>query len=56
MLGKRFYDETGRAIHRPTITTPSIPTIQDSWRNAKNVKFNPHNWINAALAGIGDGA
>jgi succinate dehydrogenase/fumarate reductase flavoprotein subunit len=28
--------------------------VPGSWRNAKDVKYNPRNWINAALAGIGD--
>ena len=31
------------------------PYTQGSWLNAKNVKYNPHNWLNAAMAGIGDG-
>ena len=39
----------------PTATRASIPTFRASYRNAKNVKFNPNNLINAALAGIGDG-
>ena len=39
----------------PTTTTRSIPTSQGSYLNAKNVKYNPNNFINAALAGIGDG-
>ena len=54
MLGQRFYDETGPGSP-PTTTTRSIPTLQGSWLNAKNVKYNPHNWLNAAMAGIGDG-
>ena len=31
------------------------PYTQGSYLNAKNVKYNPNNWLNAALAGIGDG-
>ncbi|MDN3355832.1 FAD-binding protein [Actinomadura sp. DC4] len=53
MLGNRFYDETG-----PQFTANNYdsidPYIPDSYLNAKNVKYNPNNWINAALAGIGD--
>ncbi len=54
MLGKRFYDETG-----PQFTTNDFgsidPYVQDSYLNAKNVKYNPNNFINAAMADIGDG-
>jgi succinate dehydrogenase/fumarate reductase flavoprotein subunit len=42
-----------------TTTIPSRITyrnyVQGSWRNAANFKFNPQNWLNAALAGIDDG-
>jgi len=37
----------------PTTTTRSIP-IQGSWLNAKNLEWNPNNFLNAALAGIDD--
>jgi succinate dehydrogenase/fumarate reductase flavoprotein subunit len=54
MLGQRFYDETG-----PAFTTNNYksldPYTQRDWRNAKNVTFRPNNWLNAAMAGIGDG-
>jgi succinate dehydrogenase/fumarate reductase flavoprotein subunit len=54
MLGQRFYDETGRAF--TTNNYDSIkPYTQGSWRNVHSVTFNPNNWINAAMAGIGDG-
>jgi succinate dehydrogenase/fumarate reductase flavoprotein subunit len=54
MLGQRFYDETGLGF--TTNNYNSIdPYTQGSWLNAKNVKYNPHNWLNAAMAGIGDG-
>lgn len=54
MLGNRFYDETGRAF--TTNNYNSIdPYIPGSYLNAKNVAYNPNNWLNAALAGIGDG-
>ena len=39
----------------PTTTTPLTPYVQGSYLNAKNAKYNPNNFINAALAGIGDG-
>ncbi len=54
MLGRRFYDETGGQY--PANNYNSIdPYIQGSWRNIKNVKYNPNNFLNAALAGIDDG-
>jgi succinate dehydrogenase/fumarate reductase flavoprotein subunit len=54
MLGRRFYDET--AGHFNYNSYQSIdPYEPGSYRNAKNQKFNPSNFINAALAGIGDG-
>ena len=54
MLGQRFYAETG-----PGFTTNNYnsldPYTQGSWRNAHNIAFRPNNWLNAAMAGIGDG-
>jgi len=54
MLGQRFYDETG-----PAFTTNNYrsidPYTQGDYRNARDVKFRPNNWLNAAMAGIGDG-
>ena len=54
MLGRRFYDETG-----PGFTTNNYnsldPYTQGGWRNVQNVTFRPNNWLNAAMAGIGDG-
>ena len=52
--GRRFYDETGRQF-TPNIFGSLTPYEQGSYRNAKNIKYNPSNFINAALAGIGDG-
>ena len=54
MLGQRFYDETAEqyAANNYDMVDPYVP---DSYRNAKNVKYNPRNFINAALAGVGDG-
>lgn len=54
MLGQRFYDETGRQF-TPNIFGSFAPYEQGSFRNAKAVKYDPANFINAALAGIGDG-
>jgi succinate dehydrogenase/fumarate reductase flavoprotein subunit len=54
MLGKRFYDETGGNFkYNPYMSTN--PYEPHSYLNAKNQKYEPSNFINAALAGIGDG-
>jgi succinate dehydrogenase/fumarate reductase flavoprotein subunit len=54
MLGKRFYDET--AGHYTYSSYKSVDPYEPySYLNAKSVKYNPSNFINAALAGIGDG-
>jgi len=54
MIGNRFYDETGGQF-----TANDYNSIKDykqgSYLNAKNQKYNPNNFIDAALAGIGDG-
>jgi succinate dehydrogenase/fumarate reductase flavoprotein subunit len=54
MLGKRFYDETG-----PQFTANNYnsikPYTQGSYLNAKNIKYSPNNFIDAAMAGVGDG-
>src|SRR6201987_4617964 len=54
MLGRRFYDETARHFGYNTYLSVN-PYEPHSYLNAKNIKFNPSNFINAALAGIGDG-
>ncbi len=54
MLGKRFYDETGRQFTANDYKSLD-PYTEDNYLNAKNIKYNPNNWINAAMAGIGDG-
>ncbi|HUB15836.1 MAG TPA: FAD-binding protein [Acetobacteraceae bacterium] len=54
MLGQRFYDETGRGFTTNNFNSIN-PYTQGSWRNAANVKYRPNNWLNAAMAGIGDG-
>jgi succinate dehydrogenase/fumarate reductase flavoprotein subunit len=54
MLGKRFYDESGH--HFTYSSYKSVdPYEPHSYLNAKNTRYNPNNFINAALAGIGDG-
>jgi succinate dehydrogenase/fumarate reductase flavoprotein subunit len=54
MLGKRFYDETAPQFSANDFGNVD-PYTQGSWRNAKNEKYNPRNFLNAALAGIDDG-
>jgi hypothetical protein len=54
MLGQRFYDETGLAFTTNNYNSIN-PYTPGSYLNAKNVVYNPRNWLNAAMAGIGDG-
>jgi succinate dehydrogenase/fumarate reductase flavoprotein subunit len=54
MLGKRFYDETAGHFNYNTYQSTD-PYQPYSYLNAKNQKYDPSNFINAALAGIGDG-
>jgi succinate dehydrogenase/fumarate reductase flavoprotein subunit len=54
MLGKRFYDETAGHFNYNTYQSTN-PYAPYSYLNAKNAKYDPSNFINAALAGIGDG-
>jgi succinate dehydrogenase/fumarate reductase flavoprotein subunit len=54
MLGRRFYDETAGHFNYNTYMSVN-PYEPHSYLNAKNIKYNPSNFINAALAGIGDG-
>ena len=44
-----------RRLHRTTSTTRSSTISRTATSTPKNVKYNPNNFINAALAGIGDG-
>jgi succinate dehydrogenase/fumarate reductase flavoprotein subunit len=54
MLGKRFYDETaGQYVSNNYNSVDRY--VQGSYLNAKNFKYEPNNFLNAALAGIGDG-
>ena len=51
--GLRFYDET-----QGQFSSNNYEAIGDyvhgNWRNAKNAKFKPRNFLNAALAGTGE--
>jgi succinate dehydrogenase/fumarate reductase flavoprotein subunit len=53
MLGKRFYDETGGQFTANDYDSIN-PYTPNSYHNTKQVKYDPNNWINASLAGIGD--
>jgi hypothetical protein len=53
MIGLRFYDETAGQF--PANNYNSIkPYVPRSYLNAANLKYEPSNFINAALAGTGD--
>lgn len=54
-LGKRFYDETGGQFTANNYKRVD-PYVPGSYLNAKNLKYDPSNFINAALAGIGNGS
>ncbi len=54
MLGKRFYDETARQFSSGNYES-MMPYVPHNWRNGRNLKFNPNGFLDAALAGIGDG-
>jgi succinate dehydrogenase/fumarate reductase flavoprotein subunit len=54
MLGKRFYDETGKQFTANNYNSVK-PYVHGHYLNAKNIQYEPNNWLNAALAGIGDG-
>jgi succinate dehydrogenase/fumarate reductase flavoprotein subunit len=51
--GRRFYDET-----QGQFSSNNYEAVKDyvpgSYRNAKNIKYNPRNFLNAALAGTGE--
>jgi len=54
MLGKRFYDETGKQFSSDNYGV-NKDYVPNSYLNAKNMKWSPNNWLNAAMAGVGDG-
>jgi succinate dehydrogenase/fumarate reductase flavoprotein subunit len=51
--GRRFYDET--ALQYMSNNHEAVPDyVSASWRNARDIDYNPRNFINAALAGTGE--
>lgn len=54
MIGNRFYDETGDQFTANNYHQ-IWPYTHGDYRNAQNITYDPNNWLNAALAGIGDG-
>jgi hypothetical protein len=54
MIGKRFYDETGRQFSSGNYGSID-PYVPHNYRNGQNLKFKPNTFLDAALAGIGDG-
>jgi FAD binding domain len=54
MIGKRFYDETGHQFSADDFDDIA-PYEPYSWRNARDIRWNPENYLNAAMAGLGDG-
>jgi succinate dehydrogenase/fumarate reductase flavoprotein subunit len=54
MIGQRFYDETGAAFTANNYDRIK-PYMPYNYLNAKNITYNPNNFLNAAMAGIGDG-
>jgi len=54
MQGSRFYDETQGGFTANNFGSVK-PYVQGSYLNAKNIKYNPSNFLNAALAGFSDG-
>jgi len=53
MAGLRFYDETQGQFTSNNYDSIK-PYVPRSYRNAVNMKYEPSNFINAALAGTGD--
>ncbi|HTI66250.1 MAG TPA: FAD-dependent oxidoreductase [Caulobacteraceae bacterium] len=54
MIGNRFYDEAGPQFAANNSDSQKN-YVQNSWRNANEKPYKPNNFLNAALAGIGDG-
>jgi len=54
MRGGRFYDETQGGFASNNFGSVK-PYVQESYLNAKNIKYDPGNFLNAALAGFSDG-
>jgi hypothetical protein len=54
MQGSRFYDETQGGFTSNNFGSVK-PYVQGSYLNAKNIEYDPSNFLNAALAGFSDG-
>jgi len=54
MIGNRFYDETARQFSSANYGSLN-PYIPHNYRNGQNLQFKPNGFLDAALAGIGDG-
>jgi succinate dehydrogenase/fumarate reductase flavoprotein subunit len=54
MLGRRFYDETATGF-RANRYTEGQHYVHGDYRNARDIVYAPQNFLNAALAGFGDG-
>jgi len=54
MIGKRFYNETAPR-YGGNRARDIWPYTHGDWRNSRDAKYAPRDFINAALAGIGDG-
>jgi succinate dehydrogenase/fumarate reductase flavoprotein subunit len=54
VVGRRFFDETKEQFTANN-GGDIRPYVHGDYRNAANVNYRPNNFINAALAGIGDG-
>jgi hypothetical protein len=53
MLGRRFYDESGPQYSANNFNSVD-PYVPFSYRNAEQLRYAPNNWLNAALAGVGE--
>jgi hypothetical protein len=54
LLGKRFFDETAEQFTANN-AKQFDPYYPGSYLNPANIQYKPNNFLNAALAGIGDG-
>jgi hypothetical protein len=54
MIARRFYDETQHAYTANNYNQIEH-YVQGSYLNSVNIKYSPANFLNAAMAGIGDG-
>jgi succinate dehydrogenase/fumarate reductase flavoprotein subunit len=54
-VGRRFYDETKGQLTANTYNSIK-PYTPGSYHNAADIKYSPSNYLNAALAGTGDGS